>query len=315
MKNCCINITKNIQSLSTVLLVEEAIKRGIKVNHINNNQREMSFLELSYKNHNEYIKGQNSSKTSFPAFYATENKAIAKSFLARSDISVARGSLFHKGNIEESLSFAKKTGYPIVVKPFDGCHGDLVFIGLDTEEKYKKALERIFKKHKYALVEKEFKGKEFRFTASRRKVFAVMNREPANVVGDGVHNIKELIKIKNSDSMRGEKNDKPLTKIKIDNIVKQNLNEQKIDLSYILVKEQKIYLRKESNISAGGDSIDVTDRVHPELKKIAVRAVQAVPDLAYAGIDIMTNIDVSRKPTKNSHIVIELNCSPGIYPY
>lgn len=314
MENHCTNIIKNIQSLSTVILVKEEIKRGIKVNHINNNQKEMSFLELSYKNHYEYIKGQNSSKTSFPAFYATENKAIAKSFLARSKISIVKSALFHKENVKELSKFIKKIDYPIVIKPFDGCHGKLVFMSLNTEKKCKEAIEKILKKHKYALVEEEFKGKEFRFITTRNKVLAVTYRDPANVVGDGIHSIKELIKIKNNDSMRGNSNEKPLVKIKIDNITKQNLVEQNIKLDYIPVGRKKIYLRKESNISTGGDSIDVTDIVHPELKKIAVKSIKAIPGLAYAGVDLMTNKDISKKPTKNSYIIIELNSSPGIYP-
>lgn len=319
MKNYCKNIIKNIQSFSTILLVEEATRRGIKVSHINNDQREMSFLELSYKNHFEYIKGQNSSKTSFPAFYATENKAITKSFLLRSNISVAKGSLFHKGDMKEPLEFAKKIGYPVVIKPFDGCHGELVFMGLNTGKKCKEAIKSVFKKHNYVLIEKQFNGKEYRFLASRNKVFAVANRDPANIVGDGVYNIKELIEIKNRDPNRGENYEKSHLKIKIDRFVKQNLAEQKIDLNYIPPKEEKVYLRKESNISAGGDSIDLTDEVHPELKKIAIKSVQAIPGLAYAGVDLISNKDILKKPTKNSYIIIELNCSPGFdmqhFPY
>ncbi len=319
MKNYSTKITKNIQSFSTILLVEEAIRRGIKVSHINNNQREMSFLELSYKNHFEYIKGQNSSKTSFPAFYATENKAITRSLLLRSNISVAKGSIFCKGDLEKSLEFAKKIGYPVVIKPFDGCHGESVFMGLDSEKKCKEAIGIVFKKHKYALIEKEFNGKEHRFLASRNKIFAVANRDPANVVGDGIHTIRELIKIKNCDSNRGENYEKPHQKIKIDKFVKQNLDEQKIDLNYTPSKEEKIYLRKESNISTGGDSVDVTDEVHPELKKIVIKSVRAIPGLAYAGVDLLSSQDISKKPTKKSYIIIELNCSPGFdmqhFPY
>ena len=201
-----------------------------------------------------------------------------------------------------------------MIKPFDGAHGDMVFIGLRNKKDCNEAIKKITKENDYILVEKEFKGKEFRFITTTKKVLAVTYREPANIVGDGVHNVRELVKIKNKDSKRGEKNEKPLTKIKIDNITKQNLTEQKIELDYIPNKGEKVYLRKESNISTGGDSIDVTDQVHPELKKIAVRSVRAIPGLAYAGVDLMSNKDVSKKPTKNSYIIVELNSSPGIYP-
>lgn len=309
------DIPKSIKVNSSIILAKEAKKRGIKINHINNYQKEMAFLELSYKKHVEYIIGQKSSKTSATASEAVENKALTKSLLSRKKISVAEGRLFDKDyEIDEIYRYIKKIGYLVVMKPFDGAHGNLVFIGLKNKKDCDEAGKKIIKKSKYILIEKEFKGKEYRFIATANKILAVTYRDPANVIGDSIHNIKELIKIKNSDPMRGEKNEKPLTKIKIDNITKQNLIEQNIKLNYIPTKGEKIYLRKESNISTGGDSIDVTDIVHPELKKIAVKAVRAIPGLAYAGVDLMTNKDISERPTKDSYIIVEINSSPGIYP-
>lgn len=312
MNNYCKAITKNIQSFSTILIIEEAIKRGIEVAHINDYQREMSFLELSFKNHFEYIKGQNSSKTSCTAFYATENKALAKSLLLRAGINVAKGSLFHKEDAERLKKYLEKTSYPVVAKPLDGCHGKLVFIGIKNKKECNIAIQKIFKKNEYVLIEEEFIGKEFRFIASREKVLAVAFREAANVIGDGIHNIRELIRIKNSDPARGESNEKPLVKIKIDNIVKDYLNSQHISCDKIIKKGEKVYLRKNSNISTGGDCIGVTDQVHRDFKKIVIKAVRAIPGLAYAGVDLITNKNISEKPTKNSYIIIELNCSPGI---
>ena len=310
MKN--IKIPKSLNMISSKILAEEAIRRGIKINHVNNYQKEMAFLELIYKNHCEYIVGSNISKTTVCATYAVENKSLTKSLLTRARISVAEGKLFSKKNINEVYEFIDRIKYPIVIKPFDGVHGDLVFIGIESKNEFNEKLKKIFQKHEYVLVEKEFKGKEFRFIAGRNKVFAVAHREPANIVGDGVHTIRELIKIKNQDPRRGKGHIYPLTKIEINNITKQYLKEQKIGLESILSFGKKVYLRKNSNLSTGGDSIDVTDQVHSELKKIAVKTICAIPGLAYGGIDIMTNKDISEKPTKNSCIVIELNPSPGL---
>jgi len=310
---------KDIKSTSTVLLVKEALRRGIKVDHINKYQRGMSFIELLYKKHFEYIVAQGSSRTSYAAYYAQKNKALAKSLFSRNKISIAAGRLFDNKNIGEAYDFIKKIGFPVVVKPFDGSHGDLVFMGLKNKKDCDEAIKKVLEKSKHVLVEKEFKGVGFRFLTSRDKVFAVANRDPANIVGDAVYNIKELIKIKNSDSKRGKDSGSPLVRIKIDKIIKQNLSKQNIDVNYIPDEGEKIYLRNESSISTGGDSIDVTDLVHPDLKKIAIKAVRAIPGLVYAGVDLMTNKDISMKPTKNSYIIIELNASPGIdihhFPY
>ena len=305
---------KTIKAISSVLLADEALRRGITVKHLNPYQDDEAFLELNYKKHKEFIIGQRTSKTSLEAYWILENKELTKEFLRRNDISVATGKVFKKEDFNKVATYCEKIKFPVVIKPVAGAHGNLVFIGLKNKKDCDMAIKKIFQENDFILVEKEFKGKEFRFITTTNKVLAVTYRDPANIVGDGVHDIMELIKIKNKDPKRGEKNEKPLTKVKIDNITKQNLAEQNIKLDYIPAKGRKIYLRKESNISTGGDSIDVTDIVHPELKKIAVTSVKVIPGLACSGVDLMTNKDISKKPTKNSYIIVELNSSPGIYP-
>lgn len=313
------NILKNISSLSTALLVKEAMKRNVKVKHINNYQEGVVFLELSYKGHFEYIVGQSSSKTSYTAYYAQKNKALTKSLLSMAKINTAKGKLFFKDDIHKIPEFIDKIKYPIVAKPYNGIHGTMVFVGIDNKEDCKKAVKRILKENKYVLIEKMFVGTEYRIFVTRNKFIAATNRIPANVAGDGIHTIKELITIKNSDPRRGDDHQGALVKIKIDKDLLDILKKQKLKLSSIIKNKEIVYLRNNSNISTGGDSIDVTDQVHPDIKKIAIETVKAIPGLAYAGIDLMTNRDISKKPTKSSYIIIEINASAMIsmhhFPY
>lgn len=303
--------TNSIKLLSSKLLAKEAVIRNITVQHLNPYQKGV-FLELNYKKHKEFIIDQRISKTSLSAYWILENKELTKHYLRRSKLSVAQGEVFQKKNKEEIFDYCKKIGFPVVAKPILGAHGRLVFIGIKNKKALKSAIGSIFRKEKYVLIEKEFIGKEYRFTATRKKVLAVMYREPANVVGDGVHTIGELIRIKNKDPRRGEEYEKVLCKIKIDKIVKRNLAEQNLKLNSVLSKGQKIYLRKNSNLSTGGDSIDLTDETHPELKKIAVKAINAIPGLAYGGVDLMSSRNISQKPANNSYVILEVNSSPGI---
>lgn len=306
------NNLKTTKALSPKLLGEEAVKRNISVKHLNPHQDDASFLELNYKKHREFIVGQRISKTSLGAYWILENKELTKYFLRKNKIGIAEGVAFRKEEKPQIFNCCKKIGFPVVAKPIFGSHGKAVFVGIKNKKMLDMAIANILKDNDHILIEKEFKGKEYRFTASREKVLAVMYREPANVVGDGIHTIKELIKIKNKDSRRGDGYEKVLCKIKIDKTVRQNLAEQNLKLNSMLSKDQKIYLRKNSNLSTGGDSIDLTDATHPELKKIAVKAINAIPGLAYGGVDLMSNIDISKKPKKNNYIILEINSSPGI---
>jgi cyanophycin synthetase len=73
--------------------------------------------------------------------------------------------------------------------------------------------------------------------------------------------------------------------------------------------DKEIGLLKTSNLSRGGESIDVTDIASPKLKEMAVAAAQAC-QLGIAGVDIITE-DIENGSTKDSFI-IEVNASPGL---
>lgn len=298
---------------SSVLLTEEALNRGIKIRHINNYQQEKAFIEFAYKNHFEYILGSKTSRTSVIADHIVRNKALTKDFLKKKNLMSTEGKLFLCKDVDGIEEFVRKIGYPIVLKKYNGAHGNSVFLHIDNFKDCLDILRKYFRKEKYILIEKEFKGKEFRFIATGKKVLAVAYREPANVVGDGKHTIKELIMLKNRDPRRGVNHSRPLVKIKTDNYVIEKLKSQKLDLSSVVADGRKIYLRNVSNISAGGDSIDVTDNIHPQFKKIAIKAVNAIPGLSYAGIDIIIKEDISKDPGKDGYAILEINSSPGIF--
>jgi len=89
-------------------------------------------------------------------------------------------------------------------------------------------------------------------------------------------------------------------------------------ISYVPVKEEIVFLRENSNISTGGDSVDYTDDIPQAYKNIAVKTARAV----YAkicGIDMIINDISNDKPTNKDYAVIEANFNPAIhihtYPY
>ncbi|MDF1551303.1 MAG: bifunctional glutamate--cysteine ligase GshA/glutathione synthetase GshB, partial [Bacteroidales bacterium] len=147
------------------------------------------------------------------------------------------------------------------------------------------------------------------------QTIAVAYRMPANVVGDGKKNINELINDKNI--VRGEDYTHPLLKIKIDYEVERHLKEQKLNLESVPKSGERIFLRKNSNLSTGGDSIDLTDDMPDFYKKIAEKAARAA-GLKIAGIDIIIK-NIHKTPNHKNYIVVELNAPAMLsmhdYPY
>ena len=308
-----------IKSTSSRLLIREAEERGISVEYLNSYREGPVFLELCYKDHDEFIFGQDSSASSHGSYLIQKDKALTSIFLKRAGISVAQGKVFKKEDCREIMGYCKEIGFPIVLKPWGGSHGRGVVIGIKNSRELAIEVERIFKIEKSIIAEKMFIGHEYRIIATRDKFLAAVNRIPANVEGDGISSIGKLIRIKNGDPRRGDSYGDPLLKIKIGKDVMLNLKQQKLSLNSIPEKGVRVLLLKNSNISTGGDSIDVTDKVHPDIQKIAIDAVRAIPGLGYGGVDFMTSRDISKKPSKNSYIIVEINSSPGFdihhFPY
>ncbi len=257
------------------------------------------------------------SNTTVTAYHTCKYKAITKKFLNDANISTPKGIILNKNNTEEILNFLSKSNKPIVVKPSFGTHGNGVFMNIDSKEKLFFALDKLSKeKCTMIILEEQVQGTEYRIVATKKTLLAVANRKPANVIGDGVHTIDELIDIKNKDIKR-QKNP-ALKNIPKDALTKDILQKNNLTLKSIPKKDTTVFLRNNSNISTGGDSIDYTEKIHPYFKELAPKIIRAIPELAYGGIDFITS-DITKDPREVGYSVIEINVSPMIsmhhYPY
>ncbi|MDP2625216.1 MAG: carboxylate--amine ligase, partial [Candidatus Peregrinibacteria bacterium] len=139
----------------------------------------------------------------------------------------------------------------------------------------------------------------------------VLYRVPANVMGDGEHTIQELVDLKNDTPWRGEGYKTPLERIELSEIELRELRAQGLTVNSIPEENEIIFLRKNSNISTGGDSIDYTDKVHEGYKQVAIDAAKAV-DATLCGVDIILS-DIGTPPSPKNHSIIEVNFNPVLY--
>ncbi|MVX65823.1 bifunctional glutamate--cysteine ligase GshA/glutathione synthetase GshB [Clostridium chromiireducens] len=300
--------------LSTQILLKESIKRGITVEVLD---RVENFISLRRNNKVEYIKqATKTSKDNYVTVLIMENKSVTKKVLADNNINVPKG--IETNSINQAKNVIKNfIGVPIVIKPKSTNFGLGISIfkeGADSES-IEKALEIAFNHDNTILIEEFIKGKEYRFLVIDDEVVGILHRVPANVKGDGVRSITELVEIKNQDPLRGYHYVTPLEKIILDENAKLFLKQQNKDFNYIPQKDEVIYLRENSNISTGGDSIDYTDDIPDKFKKIAIEAARAV-NARICGVDMMLEDYCNEN---SNYAIIELNFNPAIhihcYPY
>ncbi|WP_069999679.1 bifunctional glutamate--cysteine ligase GshA/glutathione synthetase GshB [Cellulosilyticum sp. I15G10I2] len=294
--------------LSTQILMKEAIKTGI---HVDVLDRSDNFIAFRKGELIEYVKqATKTSKDSYITMLMMENKTVTKKILTKNGINVPKGIELSLGQSLE-LAAARYEGKPIVVKPKSTNFGTGISIFPEgaSKEDIMRALEIGFKHDHTVLIEEFAKGKEYRFLVVGDQVVGILHRVPANVEGDGMHTIRELVTAKNQDPLRGKGYKTPLEKIELDNSSALFLKQKNIDFDYIPQISEVIYLRENSNISTGGDSIDYTDSIPVKFKDIAVRAAKAV-EAKFCGVDMM--LEEYENPESN-YSIIEINFNPAIH--
>lgn len=296
--------------ISTQIVIRDAKERGISVDVID---RKENFLRLKQGSHVEFVKEASKTRLdSLMTYLVMENKIASKLVLSENGVRVPIGRNY--GVIADAIGdYAFFRNKKKVIKPVTTNFG--IGIGIsnpnDSLESFSYFVKEAFSHSSSIIIEEFIDGPEYRFLVLGDEVVAVCNRVPANVVGDGVQSIAELIQEKNKDPRRGEGHITALEKIQMTEVERLVLSGMGYDFSTIPKKGEQVFLRKNSNISTGGDSIDVTDVVHPEYKTIALQAAKAA-NAVICGIDIISSA-IAEKPNPNRYAVLEINFNPVLY--
>lgn len=302
--------------LSTQLLLKAAVKRGITFKVID---RDENFVVLMKGDHKEYVKqATKTSLDSYSTVLIMENKIVTKEVLKERGIRVPNGDAFR--SLEEAMAaYERYHDKAIVIKPKSTNFGlgITIFNRAFSKEDYQQAFEIAFKHDQTVLLEAFMTGKEYRFLVMGEEVVGVLHRVPANVEGDGVHTIEQLVHEKNKDPLRGRGYKTPLEKIQLGEAEDMFLKIHNHHWGEIPSKGEIIYLRENSNISTGGDSLDYTDDIPSSYKALAVESAKAA-GATFCGVDMMIE-DITSEASHSNYSIIEINFNPAIhihcYPY
>ncbi|HEV7620533.1 MAG TPA: cyanophycin synthetase [Flavisolibacter sp.] len=288
---------------STWSIVEEAQKRNIPYIRLDDN----SLVQLGYGAKQKRIEATITSHTSQLAVDIAGNKHIAKTLLAAANVPVPAGSI--ASDVEDLEEIIKSVGYPIVIKPLNGNHGKGATVNITNFLCALRAFERAKKISDEVIVEKFITGFDFRVLVVNYKFQAASLRKPASIIGNGRDTVEELIAMVNEDPKRGCDHEKPLTKIIVDEVLKEWIAKQNCTLKTILSFGQELFLKPTANLSTGGTATDVTDEVH--LENIATfERIAKIVGLDICGIDVMAP-DLCTPIRKNNGVVLEINAAPG----
>lgn len=296
--------------LSTQLVLREAVRRGLAFDVLD---RSENFIRLKRDENIQYVRqATKTSLDNYASILAMENKVITKQILEEHDIRVPKG-LDYTDKQSAKADFQYFKNRAVVIKPKLTNFGlGVTILKSNTEASiFERAVDIAFDFDSSILIEEFIEGKEFRVFVMANEVVGILHRVPANVTGNGQHTIRELVTEKNKDPLRGKGYRTPLEKIQLGEAEEMFLKAQNLDFESIPADGETVYLRENSNISTGGDSIDFTDDIPDSYKQIAVKAAKAL-NVVITGLDMIIP-DYTQEATEDNYAIIELNFNPAIH--
>lgn len=293
-------------------LVEAGLKRNIPVIYLyEENQFMWGYGKKQLRGRSTTFHNDGIKDTEFTMF-----KDMVGDFLVKCGFPTPQGTNCYTE--EEVIDAVHKLSFPVVVKPVNGHKGQGVTTGIESEAQALEAFRKIVQTAKDeginfdgALVQQQIYGTDHRLLAVGGKFVAALERVPAYVDGDGVNTIEKLIEEENKKIIRLDNARSPLCKIKIDENLVDFLKLQGLTLNDVPKKGERITLRRVANISAGGVSINVTDKIHPMNVKL-VEDIASYFSVRCLGIDVLAQ-DISKPWTEGNFGIIEINAGPGVF--
>jgi len=293
---------------STWFIKQEFEKRGYVVKTFDS-----IFLLLAEKDGKHFFTHVSKTVQQTTSYLICKNKYLTRQVMAQFGYPNPKFQLLKKDEpiVLSGLQF------PVVIKPLLLSGGEDVALSITSVEEIE-AYRKAHPQYSELLLEETLKGNDTRVLIIRGKFFAAVQRRPASVVGDGTHTVEALVRIENErraklkeDDARNNAYTTDLELIVFDDEARHVL----IDAGYtdqsVVPNGIRIEVRKNSNVSTGGSSIDVTELVCKETQALCEKLAKDLR-MTTVGIDIMTE-DLSKPLDSNpSWGIVEVNSSPGL---
>ena len=265
-----------------------------------------------------YFRNTNFDLNPLGASEVAKDKDYANYFLKRMGYPTISGRTFYsdewcdvvksRRNIHAAYRYARRIGFPVIVKPNSRSQGVGV-VKVFTKKEFYRAARFALKKGNVILVQRVVSGKDYRIVVLAREIISAYERLPLTVVGDGRSTIHKLLARKQREFVRAGRD----TVLRPDDFrIAMKLKRMRRSFSTVLKKGEWCALLDNANLSTGGDAVDVSRTVHPAWRTWAVKLARDM-NLRYIGIDVMARGTLSDSPDR--FVVLEVNAAPGLDNY
>lgn len=280
-----------------LIIVNEARRRGIQVDVLD---AEAGYFRLSFGGRSIVCRESLTELTTAIAMSRCDDKGVTMRLLRSAGLNLP--DQIKAASDKDNHAFLKQHG-SIVVKPARGEQGQGISVDITNEVDLDRAMRVARRFDDTVLLEQFCAGDDLRILVIGFACVAAAIRRPAAIVGDGVHSIHHLIERQSRRRMAatGGESRIPLDQETVRTIAKSNYK-----LDSILPANEHLIVRNTANLHTGGTLHDVTDKLHPALRKAAIACARVI-DIPVVGIDMIV-----KDPEKPDYVIIEANERPGL---
>ncbi len=279
------------------IIIREAQKRGIYVDVLD---PEGGYFELSFGGRSIVCRESLSELTTAVAMSRCDDKSTTHRVLRQAGLRVPEQVKVKDEH--QALAFLEDH-QAVVVKPARGEQGAGISVDIRDLDALRRAIDDARSLCDTVIVEEYVSGADLRIIVIGEEVVAAAERRPAQVLGNGRDSVKSLIE---KQSRRREAATGGESKIALDRETERCVEEAGYSLESILPENERLAVRKTANLHTGGTIHDVTDKLHPTLRKAAIDAARAL-DIPVTGLDLI--VSATDRP---DYAIIEANERPGL---
>lgn len=310
------NFTRSDIQLRSTCFIEELKKRGAEIEALRGPFGYTNYFRA--KINDKVIRFESLPIANFISKYDVrliDDKQKTKLHLQKGGFPIAEGKSFWFWQKKKAVKFGKNLGYPLVVKPRSGSVSRHVTTDIQDSDKLRMAIHKAVIYSPAFIIEKFLSDTAvYRATVIDFDFVACVKQVPANIIGDGISTIRQLIDQKNSAPGRGGANpyqkEYTLYKIIEDQVTKELLDKKGHSFSSIPKKGEIVFLQKNPFLKLGGDLVEMTSEVHPDNLALFKQVARHF-DIRVVGIDFLIR-DISLPWKEQQCAILELNSVPCI---
>ncbi|MGB5602283.1 MAG: N-acetylglutaminylglutamine synthetase [Gammaproteobacteria bacterium] len=279
------------------IIIREAQRRGIYIEVLD---PEGGYFELSFGGRSIVCRESLTELTTAIAMSRCDDKTTTHRVLRQAGLRVP--TQIKVDDEQQALAFLERH-QAVVVKPARGEQGAGISVDVRDVDALRTAIAAARKVCDNVILEEYIEGDDLRIIVIGHEVVAAAVRKPAHITGNQRDSVKTLIE---KQSRRRAAATAGESKIPLDQETERCVREAGYSLDSILEENKHLVVRKAANLHTGGTIHDVTDQLHPTLRRAAIDAARAI-DIPVTGLDfIVPAVD------QPEYAIIEANERPGL---